>query len=561
MSDGTDPREAGAPDGSQRDGQAADQPADDGAWWSRPASGPYGAPDAGDQPAGAQPYAPPGGQPPYGQEAGQGHGQGTGQAYGQDRAQGSGYDGRQGQRSDGGHGYEGGHGYDGGQGYGQAAGPGYGQTASQGGQPYAAPQGAPAYSAQGSAQPAFGQAPTPRVTAGSTALDSRPGDDPWGYPTDTLGAARPPRVRRRGLGVAAAVLAAALVGGISGGLVGADLAGDDGDLTDPSVSLGSGLPTSQSQDRAPDSVAGIAARVLRSTVSIAVREGNSGGSGSGVVLSADGFVLTNNHVVAAGADGAEITVTVNGSEGREFPAEIVGRDPETDLAVIKVAGVELQPATLGRSADLVVGDPVVAIGSPLGLNGTVTTGIISALNRTVNVPGENGERATPLLNAIQTDAAINPGNSGGALVDARGAVIGINSAIATLGGSTSEQGGSIGVGFAIPVDEARSVAEEIIRTGRATHPAIGVEAGNQTADDGSKLGARLTRIITDGPASDAGLQVGDVVDEVGGDAVGSVDELILALRQHKVGESVTVTFQRDGREQTAQVTLADKSGG
>ena len=143
-------------------------------------------------------------------------------------------------------------------------------------------------------------------------------------------------------------------------------------------------------------------------------------------------------------------------------------------------GAALVPATLGRSADLVVGDPVIAIGSPLGLNGTVTTGIISALNRTVNVPGEDGQRATPLLNAIQTDAAINPGNSGGALVDLSGAVIGINSAIATLGGSSSgDQGGSIGVGFAIPVDEARSVAEEIIRTGRATHPAVGVEAGNQ----------------------------------------------------------------------------------
>lgn len=462
---------------------------------------------------------------------------------------------------------------------------GYGQPAPYGEQTaFAPPSGAPAYSAQGSAQPVWGPAskgpafpgpaspgpePSPSGTAssyGNVPYGTAPFGTPeaigdWSHPGDTLGRPdRPDRPARRrpGLGVVAALLAAGLIGGVSGGALVA--AHDGNDLTDPSASLGSGVSTATTVERPPDSVAGIAGRVLRSTVSISVRTDGSGGSGSGVVLRSDGYVLTNNHVVASEANGGTITVTVNGSEGRAFSAKIVGRDPETDLAVIKVDGVQLVPATLGRSADLVVGDPVIAIGSPLGLNGTVTTGIISALNRTVNVPAEDGGRATPLLNAIQTDAAINPGNSGGALVDLQGSVIGINSAIATLGGSGSgDQTGSIGVGFAIPVDEARSVAEEIIRTGRATHPAVGVEAGNEVADDGTKKGARVTRVVTGGPAADAGLQVGDIIDKVGDTPIGSVDELILALRQSKVGDRVTVAYLRDGQTRSTEVVLADKT--
>ena len=438
--------------------------------------------------------------------------------------------------------------------------PAYGGGAPSGGSygegGYAAPEGAPAYSAQGQVQPEYGQ-----PAYGTTTL----ADDPWGAPRpqgsspDLLGG---PVARskpdRRGRRVVAAVLAAGLLGGLTGGALVA-ATDEDGGLTDPGASLGA-VATQQTVDRAPDSVAGVAGRVLRSTVSIGVVTPNSSGSGSGVVLSDDGYVLTNNHVVEAGADGGRITVTVNGGEGRELPASIVGLDPETDLAVLKVeGGAPLVPATLGRSSDLVVGDPVIAIGSPLGLNGTVTTGIISALNRTVQVPSEGGTRGTPLLNAIQTDAAINPGNSGGALVNASGAVIGINSAIATLGASAGDTGGSIGVGFAIPVDEARSVAEEIIRTGRATHPAIGVEAGNEVADDGRKAGARLTRILGGGPAAAGGLQVGDVVDEVQGTQVGSVDELILALRQSRVGDEVTIGYVRDGQRQSTTITLADKA--
>ena len=381
---------------------------------------------------------------------------------------------------------------------------------------------------------------------------------PWGTPTDTNG--RPVSAGgggRRGLGVAALVLATALLAGGVGGVVGARTGGQQ-DLLDPSASLGSGSSTSAAVDRAPDSVAGIAAKVMQSTVSISVRGGGSRGTGSGVVIRSDGYILTNNHVVAAGAgQGGEITVTFDGAE-QELPAQIVGLDPVTDLAVIQVkAGQQLPAAALGQSRALVVGDPVIAIGSPLGLSGTVTTGIVSALNRTVNVPAEGGA-SNPLFNAIQTDAAINPGNSGGALVNGRGEVIGINSAIATLGGGGvgGDPGGSIGVGFAIPIDEARSVAEEIIRTGRATHPSIGVSA-TTVSSDADRRGALVRELTSGGAASRSGLEPGDLITKVDSSDVTSVDELILAIRSNSIGDTVTVTYVRRGQDRTAEVVLQD----
>jgi putative serine protease PepD len=288
-------------------------------------------------------------------------------------------------------------------------------------------------------------------------------------------------------------------------------------------------------------------------VSIAVRGGGGNGTGSGVVIRSDGYILTNNHVVETAADGGEITVTLDAGE-RELPADIVGLDAVTDLAVLRVrTDRDLSPAALGQSRALVVGDPVVAIGSPLGLSGTVTTGIVSALNRTVNV----GE--FPLFNAIQTDAAINPGNSGGALVNAQGEVIGINSAIATLGGGGlfggEQSGGSIGVGFAIPIDEARSVAEEIIRTGRATHPSIGVSATTVGGQD--REGALVRELTAGGAAGRAGLEPGDLIVQVDDEDVSSVDELILAIRSNSVGDTITLTYVRDGRTRTAEVVLQD----
>jgi putative serine protease PepD len=359
--------------------------------------------------------------------------------------------------------------------------------------------------------------------------------------------------------MAAAVLATALVAGSAGGYLGARAAEDGPGLTDPSASLGTGGTPTANLDRAPDSVAGIAADVMRSTVSVEVRSPAGSGAGSGVVIRSDGYILTNNHVVESAAERGEINVVFDGAEDK-VPARIVGLDPVTDLAVLRVdTDRDLPAATLGQSRGLVVGDPVIAIGSPLGLAGTVTTGIVSALNRTVDVPGEGGAR-NPLFNAIQTDAAINPGNSGGALVNSGGEVIGINSAIATLGGGGfgGESGGSIGVGFAIPIDEARSVAEEIIRTGRATHPAIGISASTEAADDqNEQAGALVQQLTPGGGASEAGLRAGDLIVQVEDIEVGSVDELILAVRESKVGDSVEVTYLRDGATRTAQVTLQD----
>ena len=400
--------------------------------------------------------------------------------------------------------------------------PSYGTAAGSGQPSYgtAAGSGQPPYGEAAYGQPGYGTASTPQgggepwrqgsytyAPAYAPGSYREPLPDPL-WPTDTVGG---PERTRRGLGVAAAVLATALVAGGIGGAVGA--AGDRDELLDPSASLGGGTSTTQSVDRPPGSVAGIAAEVLKSTVSIAVRGTSGAGTGSGVVLRSDGYVLTNNHVVQGAENGGRITVTVNASE-QELPADIVGLDPETDLAVLKVRGAQLKPAALGQSRALVVGDPVIAIGSPLGLAGTVTTGIVSALNRNPSVPGQNGGR-TFLANAIQTDAAINPGNSGGALVDLKGQVVGINSAIATLGGSGAE-GGSIGIGFAIPIDEARSIAEEIIRTGRVSHPSIGVTASTVTGG-GGRGGARVQAVQPGSAAEQAGLQPGDVVTRVGGE--------------------------------------------
>jgi putative serine protease PepD len=377
----------------------------------------------------------------------------------------------------------------------------------------------------------------------------------WGYPTDIPG--HPGELGRgptRRVFVST-VLATALLAGAAGGWV-----GSRGDRTigvhDATASLGTPV-SSTPVSRPSTSVAGIAARVLRSVVSIQVDSGTTGGTGSGVVLRSDGYVLTNNHVVSGGGS---ITVSFTDESQTDLKARVVGTDPETDLAVIKIlGGPKLVPATLGTSSDLVVGDPVLAIGSPLGLAGTVTSGIISALNRTVQVPSETGAAAPPLFNAIQTDAAINPGNSGGALVDAAGRVIGINSAIATLGSAIADsQSGSIGVGFAIPVDEARSIAEQLIRTGKATHPSINVLARTVGADGNGPRGARLISLTSGGAAAKAGLRPGDIITGVGGTAVHSVDQLVVALREHRVGDPVPVTYLRGGSTRTARVILQDK---
>lgn len=422
----------------------------------------------------------------------------------------------------------------------------------------------------GEAPPERGQtgwAGSPSASAGSDRLG-----DPWGASRspapDLFG--RPARRAgwRPGLGLAAVALVAGLVGGGVGAVAGVAVGHRDGTTTtfDRSATVG-GAARDTPVDTSPTSVSSIAKKMLPSVVSISVVSGSERGTGSGVIISADGFILSNNHVVASGQSGT-ITVTLN--DGKQVPAKIVGRDPKTDLAVVKIGGVGgLVPATLGNSASLVVGDQVVAIGSPLGLAGTVTSGIVSATGRTVFVPGDNGQ-SVPLIGAIQTDAAINPGNSGGPLVDSQGQVIGINSAIASLGGGGgspfggNQQSGSIGLGFAIPIDEAKAIAQDLIRTGRATHPYIGVIAGNAPNNAGAIVRADPSRpdapaVVPGGPADRAGIRDGDVITAIGGDKVSAVDDLIRAIRKHKVGDVVDVTFTRAGKEQTVQVALADNT--
>jgi putative serine protease PepD len=247
-----------------------------------------------------------------------------------------------------------------------------------------------------------------------------------------------------------------------------------------------------------------------------------------------------------------------------FDAKIIGRDPKTDLAVIKVdVPQELPTAILGRSGSLVVGAPVVAIGAPLGLSGTVTTGIVSALDRNPSVPGEGG-RTSVLIGAIQIDAAINPGNSGGALLDGRGQVVGINTAIAAIprAGDHAGQSGNIGVGFAIPIDYARSVADEIIDTGRATHPFVGVSAATITpeeaADQRTSPGALVRDVEPDGPADQAGIRPGDVITKVDDRMISGSNDLIAATRLHRVGDQIEVTYERDGEAATVRVTLQEQ---
>jgi putative serine protease PepD len=284
-------------------------------------------------------------------------------------------------------------------------------------------------------------------------------------------------------------------------------------------------------------------------VSIVETSASGGGEGTGVIIDSDGLVLTNNHVVAAAAGGGSLRVTFN--DGTSHPATIVGRDPVTDLAVIKVSGVSgLTAATLGSSKDLDPGEQVVAIGSPLGLQGTVTSGIVSALDRPVRTgDATSAETASTVIDAIQTDAAINPGNSGGPLVNLKGEVVGINSAIATLG-STGSQSGSIGLGFSIPIDQARAIARELIDTGTATHAQLGVSV--QDARDG---GAAVAVVQAGSAAEQIGLREGDVITHVGARQVEDADSLIAAIRSYRPEDKVSITYTRDGSSQKVTATL------
>jgi putative serine protease PepD len=303
-------------------------------------------------------------------------------------------------------------------------------------------------------------------------------------------------------------------------------------------------------ERAPGSIAALAARLIPAVVSIAVSGAGSSGSGSGFFLDSDGFILTNNHVVESAATRGRITVET--SDGKKYPARLVGRDSSYDLAVLKINVQAAPTLQLGNSDQVLVGDSVIAIGSPLGLSGTVTAGIISSKNRAVTTGNGFGESS--FINALQTDAAINPGNSGGPLVNSTGAVIGVNSAIATLG--VSSQAGSIGLGFAIPINQAKKTAEQLISTGSATYPIMGISVDTQFTGVGALISNESTGITPGGPADKAGLRKGDLIIALDGASVDNSDELIVAIRSKNIGDKVKVKFKRNNITRELDVVLA-----
>ncbi|ANS67755.1 protease [Streptomyces lincolnensis] len=427
--------------------------------------------------------------------------------------------------------------------------------------PAPAPMAAPAADAPASGIPGP-DAPAPPPTPWQNY-------DPWApvaaAPLQQTGEAvlsKEQRRRRVRKALAGAAVLLALVAGGVGGAVGAYLERNGGI---GEVELPQAGP--EPAGRAPDSVAGIAARALPSVVTLHVSGAGEQGTGTGFVLDDRGHVLTNNHVVEpAGADG-EITVTFH--SGDTAKATVVGRDSGYDLAVVRVSGVSgLKPLPLGNSENVQVGDPVVAIGAPYDLEGTVTSGIISAKERPITAGGESEDGSdVSYVDALQTDAPINPGNSGGPLLDTRGRVVGINSAIRSAGGGSapeSGQAGSIGLGFAIPINQGKRVAEELINTGKATHPVIGVTLDMEYSGDGARVGTKGNdggpAVTVGGPGARAGIKAGDVVTAVDGRRIHSGDELIVKVRAHRPGDRLELTLERDGRERTISLVLGSSDG-
>ncbi|WNB85943.1 trypsin-like peptidase domain-containing protein [Cellulomonas sp. ATA003] len=363
-----------------------------------------------------------------------------------------------------------------------------------------------------------------------------------------------------GTAAAAALLASVTTAGMTGAF------GDDAAATTTPASLAdigqastATVPVAGSTSDDPDWEA-VASAVSASVVAIQVRTANGGGEGSGVVIDTDGHIITNNHVVAGATDD---TVQVTLTDGRLFEATIVGLDPSTDLAVIRIddAPDDLSPAALGDSDDVVVGAPVMAVGNPLGLANTVTTGIVSALDRPVSASSSTATSASDVVvtNAIQIDAAINPGNSGGPLFDARGRVVGITSSIATLSNGSS-QAGSIGLGFAIPANLARDVARQLVEDGAAEHAFLGVALsdGTATADGVTRRGAVVEQVTAGSPAEGAELRVGDVIVAIDGDAVAGSESLTGYVRERSSGDTAELTVVRDGEALDVTVTLATR---
>ncbi len=414
------------------------------------------------------------------------------------------------------------------------------------------------------------------------------------YPHSVAPAVAPQSRRKEGRKVGmgmftSGVLAAALVGGLVGG--GSLFLLDQQNNNTATGSSQQSAPLVVNNTNSVNQVTAAAAKAMPSVVTISATSGTSGGTGSGIILDTEGHILTNTHVVTLDGAAAHATIQVQTSNNKVYDATIVGTDPLSDLAIIKIDAPNLVPATLGDSNKINVGDTVIAIGSPLGLNATVTEGIVSTLNRTIQVassavpetpgdsspnqgdggngfqfspPGGGQSSTTPTgtvnLNVIQTDAAINPGNSGGALVNAQGQVIGVNVAIASTGSSSgsSSQSGNIGVGFSIPMDHAQRIAQDIIKTGKATHGQLGVTVGGTSSTGSSSsfsTGATVAKVTAGSAAAKAGLKEGDVITQMGNRTISDPADLTAAVREQAGGATVKVDFTRAGKAQSVDVTL------
>ncbi|EZP29985.1 S1C family serine protease [Microbacterium oleivorans] len=441
--------------------------------------------------------------------------------------------------------------------------------------------------AQPSAQGWYAQAPQPHGQhAPGAAFSSQPAG-----PSGDAGHGRTHEAKVGSGKIVAVLVAAAIVGAVSG-LGGAAIGND---VFQPSSSAAVSSGPTQVTVNDPDQVnqtTGIAAKTLPSVVTISATSSTGGGTGSGVVLSQDGYVVTNTHVVTLDGASSNVALRVTTSDGRVFDAKVVGTDPIYDLAVIKLTDASgLTPIDFADSSTLNVGDTTVAVGAPLGLSNTVTTGIVSALNRSIQIAssavpdsgeqeqeqGQNGQSpfqfdfgqgqqqgnnsaGTISIAVIQTDAAINPGNSGGALVDDEGNLIGINVAIATAGGgsSSSSEAGSIGVGFSIPSNVVKRVADDLIKNGSASHGLLGAMVGNSAdAKDSTVAGALISEVTRGGAAAAAGLKAGDIVTEFNGVPVRDATDLTAQVRALAGGADASVSYVRDGKTQTADVTLGE----
>ncbi|MEF2528151.1 MULTISPECIES: S1C family serine protease [Streptomyces] len=384
----------------------------------------------------------------------------------------------------------------------------------------------------------------------------------WGaFPHD--GSAPAKRPGKGGL-VAAVLAAALLAGGVGGGVGYWAAERNDSGFGSTTITAGN---TPKDLKREPGSIAGLAAGALPSVVTLQASAGGGdgeGGTGTGFVYDQQGHILTNNHVVASAANGGRLSATF--SDGKKYEAEVVGRAQGYDVAVIKLKNppAGLKPLPLGNSDKVAVGDATIAIGAPFGLSNTVTTGIVSAKDRPV-ASGDGSGAKNSYMSALQTDASINPGNSGGPLLDSRGAVIGINSAIQSAGGGgLGAPAGSIGLGFAIPINQAKNVAESLIKTGKPVYPVISVSVDLQSKVDGAKIseqGAPANELVDpNGPAGKAGLRPGDIITRFGDRPIDSGPTLISEIWTHKPGDVVKLTYLREGKPSTVDITLGSRVG-